>query len=199
MPSVGAALLKAEESRRLNLRAIGTTDTGPGLRHGLEALEHSSVALRSMFGAFLDALHGYVTEDRELDRDVRAAVAMLMRDLAGGLESFGRLVQAETVGEDEPPELAEARQALDNLHEARARVTDLLLIDPRGDSTLAVLNFALMATVERLLRELDLDGHIRRRSRRVPRLAQRLVVHPRVPEGLPSVSWRGRRRGTDRH
>jgi hypothetical protein len=196
IPTVGAALLKAEESRRLNLRAIGTTDTGPGLRHGLEALEHSAVALRGMFGAFLDALHGYARQDRELDPDIRGAVAMLMRDLAGGVESFGRLVQAETQVAGEPPELAWARQALDNLYEARARVTDLLLIDPRGDSTLAVLNFTLLATVERLLQELDLDGHIRRRARQVPgTLAQRLVVSPRLQESRPLVAWRGRRRG----
>ncbi|MEJ7756620.1 MAG: FUSC family protein [Nocardioidaceae bacterium] len=55
IPRVGSALLRAEESRRLNLRALGTPDVGPGLRHGLEALEHSAIAVRSMFRSLEDA------------------------------------------------------------------------------------------------------------------------------------------------
>ena len=46
IPRVGAALLHAEQGRRLNVRAVGTPDVGPGLRQGLEALEHSAVAIR---------------------------------------------------------------------------------------------------------------------------------------------------------
>ena len=49
IPRVGAALLHAEQGRRLNVRAVGTPDVGPGLRQGLEALEHSAVAIRGMF------------------------------------------------------------------------------------------------------------------------------------------------------
>src|SRR5690349_18503108 len=49
VPRVGSALLHAEQGRRLNVRAVGSPDVGPGLRQGLEALEHSAVAVRSMF------------------------------------------------------------------------------------------------------------------------------------------------------
>ena len=38
IPRVGAALLRAEEGRRLNLRAAGTPHVEPGLRQGMEAL-----------------------------------------------------------------------------------------------------------------------------------------------------------------
>jgi hypothetical protein len=199
IPNVGAALLQAEESRRLNLRALGTADSGPGLRHGLEALEHSAVAVRSMLRSFVDAVQGYDAQGRELDEDVREAVALLLHDLATGVRSFGRLVQAEADAGVDPPELVELREALDGLKEARARVTDLVLIDPRGDTTLAVLNFALLATVERLLRELDLDEHIRRHARRAPSLPRRLVTHPPGEEaGLTKHVWRGWRRGGNR-
>ena len=44
IPRVGAALLHAEQGRRFNVRAVGTPNVGPGLRQGLEALEHSAVA-----------------------------------------------------------------------------------------------------------------------------------------------------------
>ena len=39
IPPIGAALVQAEQGRRLNVRALGTPDVGPGLRQGLEALE----------------------------------------------------------------------------------------------------------------------------------------------------------------
>ena len=57
IPRIGAALLHAEQGRRLNVRAVGTPNVGPGLRQGLEALEHSAVAIRAMFRAVLDATH----------------------------------------------------------------------------------------------------------------------------------------------
>ena len=55
IPPIGAVLVQAEEGRRLNVRALGTADVGPGLRQGLEALEHSAVAIRGMFRGVLDA------------------------------------------------------------------------------------------------------------------------------------------------
>jgi hypothetical protein len=55
IPRVGAALEHAEQGRRLNVRAVGTPDVNPGLRQGLEALEHAAVAIRGMFRAIVDA------------------------------------------------------------------------------------------------------------------------------------------------
>jgi hypothetical protein len=178
IPNVGMALLRAEESRRLNLRALGTADTGPGLRHGLEALEHSTVAVRSMFRSFVDAAQGYDAQGRELTEETREAVALVLHDLAGGVRSFGQLVYAEAHPGEHPPELEDLREALESLQDARARVTDLLLIDPRGDTALGELNVFLLATVERLLRELDLDERIRRHVGRLPTLPRRFVPLP---------------------
>src|SRR6478752_5793081 len=58
VPRVGAALLQAEQGRRLNVRALGTPDLGPGLRHGLESLEHTALSVRSMYRALADATNG---------------------------------------------------------------------------------------------------------------------------------------------
>jgi hypothetical protein len=198
IPNVGAALLQAEESRRLNLRALGTADTGPPLRHGLEALEHSAVAVRSMFRSILDAVRGYDAQGRVLDTDMRAAVALLLHDCATGLRAFGRLVQAESPLAVDPPDPSELRDALDQLRDARARVTDLVLIDPRDDTTLAVLNFALLATVERLLQELDPAEHARHQARRAQTLPARLAAHPREQADLTKQAWRGWRSGGHR-
>ncbi|HET9653806.1 MAG TPA: aromatic acid exporter family protein, partial [Kineosporiaceae bacterium] len=168
IPNVGTALLRAEESRRLNLRALGTPDAGPGLRQGLEALEHSAIAIRGMFGSFEVVARRWEAEDRTVDPDSRAAVALLLRELAGGLRSFGRLVRQEADPAEPPPDPAPLQACLDDLHEGRARVTDLLLVTPREDPGLAEVNTFLLHTVERLLRELDLDARISRQARRPP-------------------------------
>ena len=57
--------LQAEQGRRLNVRALGTPDVGPGLRQGLEALEHSAVAIRGMFRAWWTRRRGRGGSSRE--------------------------------------------------------------------------------------------------------------------------------------
>lgn len=181
IPTIGSALLRAEESRRLNVRALGTADVAPGLRHGVEALEHSAVALRSMFRSLDDA--GRRRESREaFSEDLElVAVGLLLHEMASAVRSFGWLVQAEAQRPQATVDLSEARQGLEELREARARLTELLMIDRRDDATFAELNFALLTTVERLLRELNLEDRIRSIEQRPPAGPRRIV--PRVRRG----------------
>ena len=159
---------RAEESRKLNVRALGTPEVGPVLRDALEALEHTAVAVRSMFRSIADAarpVDGPAGSGDDYAADVRAAFALLLGDLGDALRSFGRLVRAEV---DADPTLAEIEHAtsLEALREARARVTELLLIGPRDDPEYWTLNVAVLATVERVLRELDVEEHVRLQERR---------------------------------
>ena len=55
------------------------------------------------------------------------------------------------------------RDALDGLHEARARLDDLLMAGAAPE--LLELHAAVLSTVKRLLREIDLDERIRRQVR----------------------------------
>ena len=157
----------AEESRKLNVRALGTPEVGPVLRDGLEALEHTAVAVRTMFRSIADALP-QATGDGDTAAyatEVRAAFALLLGDLADAVRSFGRLVRAEV---DQDPTVAEVEHAtsLEALREARARVAELLLIGPRDDPEFWTLNVAVLLTVERVLRELDVEEHVRLQERR---------------------------------
>jgi hypothetical protein len=178
MPQVGGALLLAERSRRLNLRALGTPDTGPGLRHGLEALEHTAVTVRSLCRSLLDAARDRAERGDEFDADLRGVFAVLLDELAAAVRSCGRLVRAEAHPWEPPPDLDEPRQALEGLHEARARVTDLLFVNPRDDGALTQLNFALLTAVDRMHRELDLGERIRRQERRPGATPRRVVPRP---------------------
>jgi len=164
IPNVGTALLRAEESRRLNLRAVGTPDPGPALRHGLEALEHSAVAVRSMFRSVIDAIKGDGWPAGEVGPELAGAIAVVLEEFAGAIRAFGRLVRVDArPQQDHPSEMTQLREASDGLREATARINDMLLAD--DDPGRSELNFALLTTAKRLTAELDLDEHIRRQSR----------------------------------
>jgi hypothetical protein len=180
MPNVGAALLRAEESRRLNVRAIGTPDAGPGLRQGLEALEHSTVAVRSMFGTLEVVADRLDHEQRAVDPELRASFAVVLREMAEGLRSFGHLVRQDAERTEAAPDVDVVRAELQDIHEARARIDELQLSVPREDLALSEVIATLRSTIERLLRELDLDERARRLYRRPGRPRRSLPVIPPV-------------------
>jgi hypothetical protein len=182
VPGIEKDILDADEGRQLNLRALGTPRTSSSLRDGLDALEHSLVAVRSMFRSIADSTRddarsnigrsggssgsrdGDEPVEGEYAADVREAFALLLRDLADCFGSFGRMVRAQ-VDEDAVAESGQLAAALTALREARARVTELLLLGPRSDPEYWELNVALLATVERVLRELDVEEYVRERER----------------------------------
>jgi hypothetical protein len=168
IPQVGAALLRAEQGRRLNVRALGTPDAGPGLRQGLEALEHSAVALRSMFRAVRDATDDAGWPGEDIGEVVVSGLHQLFRDLANGVAAFGELVRAEAAPTRGgiAPVIERVQQGMEDLHEARARLNDLLLTDTAP--VLVELHAALLSTVKRLLNEMDLDQRVRRQLRLMP-------------------------------
>lgn len=180
IPDVGGSLLRAEESRRLNVRAIGTPDVGPSLRSGLEALEHSAIAVRSMFRSIEDAALAREAEGRpdELREDLRLiAVSRLCHELAEAFRAFATLLQAEAQRAQSVPDDETLRAGRESLAEARARQDQLLLADRRDDTTFAELSFAVRAAVERLIRELRLEDRTRllEQSPRVPPPRPRLI------------------------
>jgi len=176
IPKAGAALLHAEQGRRLNVRAVGTPDTGPGLRQGLEALEHSTVAIRGMFRAVLDSSEdpAWSTGD---GAELLRGLSRSWREMAAAVDAFGQLVADEAGLASRPAELdiEAVRDALQGLHAARARLeAELAEESPRPR---AELYAAVLATLKRLLRELDLDQRLRRQIR-LARSAPRRVPRP---------------------
>jgi uncharacterized membrane protein YccC len=168
IPPVGAALLHAEQGRRLNVRAVGTPNVGPGLRQGLEALEHSSVAIRGMFRALVDATQDPAWPSDEDLADVLLGLAQIFREMAAGVDAFGQLVhdEADPATRIGASDVQVLRDALEGLHEARARLEDLLVTG--ATPQLLELHAAVLSTVKRLLREMDLDERIRRQVRLIP-------------------------------
>jgi hypothetical protein len=166
IPQVGAALLHAEQGRRLNVRAVGTPDVGPGLRQGLEALEHSAVAIRGMFRALVDATHDPTWSDTDT-QPLLVGLARTFHQMAAGVDAFGQLVrgEADSARRMSPADVLALQEALEGMHEARARLDDLLRAGAAPE--LLELHAAVLTTVKRLLREMGLDQRIRRQVQMV--------------------------------
>lgn len=164
-PSVGASLLRAEQGRKLNVRAVGRPDAGPGLRQGLEAVEHSAVAVRSMFRAVHDATDDEGWPDDEVGEEVLLGLQQVFRELAAGVAAFGDLVRAEAQPEhrDVAARTERVQEALVGLHEARSRLDDLMTTI--GEPVVVELHASVLGTVKRLIVELDLDNRLRRQLR----------------------------------
>jgi hypothetical protein len=163
-------LTQAEQSRRMNPRAVGRRDVGPQLRSGLDALEHSAVVLRALYRSIADQVRHQPAGEPLYNAEIREVFAVLLRDLALALRSYGALVHAEAEATDyaalPSPELS---AALDAAGEARARMTELLLAIAPAEPELWPVHGALLVAVERVLQELDAG------QRRQARERQRLL------------------------
>jgi uncharacterized membrane protein YccC len=167
IPVVGAALLRAEEGRRLNVRAVGTPHVEPGLRQGLEALEHTAVAIRGLMRSVADASDGDWL-DQESAGGVLRDLAETFRRLAAGADAFGELVRHE--GDVQAglsrDDIARLQEAQAGMLVARTRLDAAL--DEAWPADVVELYAATRATVRRLQHELGLDERMRRQLRLLP-------------------------------
>jgi uncharacterized membrane protein YccC len=179
--AAAAAVDDARESRRLNPRALATAMVHPGLESAVGRLDRSLAAERILIVAIgrqapaaTDASAG--TSESEL----RRAFAVALDDVASGLRAFGDLVQAEygRVRADRADEAFD--RTLNAVREARAVMTELALIDvdPRGQTELWLLHGSVLAAIEQVIAQLDVE-HAERRTE--PWLGRRALPVLRVP------------------
>jgi uncharacterized membrane protein YccC len=155
VPRLDRALAHAEESRRLNVRALRSPWATTGVRTGLDALEYSSVSLRTFFRAMDDATRERtgVEEDADYADTVRRTTASLLERMGTVIREFGRVLTAEP-GEVRRAGESRLAASLAAMATGRALVADLLIGDPRSRTGLWELNSALLTTVDRMLDEL---------------------------------------------
>jgi hypothetical protein len=190
VPRVDRALTHAEESRRLNVRALGTPESARSLRGGLEALELCSVAVRSMFRSLDDWVRGGMVEpDGAYAAQARGAWAELLRDLAVVVRAFGALLRAEVEGSSTAEEAA-LTDALDRLRLDRVRHSEILLANPHEHPDLWELDGALAGLIDRMLLELDTAEHARlwenRRREAIARMRAANPIGRRRPRRRPA-------------
>ena len=203
LKSATETVASLKDSRRLNPRAIGTTDIEPVLASGLRTLESCLLSIRALFTLLLAELP---TEDRPDDpygEQLRAAFAIVLHDAADCIRAFGSLVLAEVEEREEEAERS-LDESLEILRETQTVLTDLVTVDFQENKSSWLLRGSILAAVEHVLNQLDLEEHVRARQHwkdaqrirplsQLPPIVTAALPHPDRPllRGLPrGTTWR---------
>jgi len=193
------------DSRRLNPRAIGTTDIAPILRSGLEVLEGCLLAIRALLAVMRTEVPTGDEPDDPYGEELRAAFAVVLDDVADCVSSFGELVVAEAEDREHDVEWR-LDESLDVLRETQAILSELITTDADNDASSWLLRGSILAAVRHVLDQLDLEDRARAREEwqraqasrplaQLPPLVQAALPHPERPSlrGLGGAGGRVRR------
>jgi hypothetical protein len=160
MAEAGATVQAAKESRHLNPRALAAANVQPGLRSALDRLERCLSAERALLDAIgREAASGGGESLEGPEGELRAAFAVVLDDVADGLRAFGDLI-GEEYGNGRIDRADEAlERTLDIVRETRAVLTELMLleVDPREHAELWMLQGSVLAALDQVLRQLDVE------------------------------------------
>jgi hypothetical protein len=173
-----------KDSRPLNPRALGTVDVAPVLASGLDSLEHCLLAIRSLFLVMLTQLPAEEQEPDPYGDELRAAFAVVLHDVGDCLRAFGSLVVAEAEDREEETERALA-ESLEILRETQAILTELIMVDVQHNTASWLLHGSILAAVEQVLSQLNLDNRARMHQSWKEQQAQRPLAHlPPIIQGV---------------
>lgn len=182
---VDASLRQAEEGLTLNPRVRQGLLYRVVLRTGLDTLEICAVVLRVLSRTLTDLAKAR-TDETLFPADVAESLRQLFGQMADAIESFSELITTPLAENAEEAEDRLAR-ALAVSRETRDRVADLLLEDVSEQPGAWQLHGALLAEVDRILDELDIDKRTERLGKELDRRSAQ--VHDRHP-WLHAVSRR---------
>jgi hypothetical protein len=188
LDAAAASVAAVEQRRKLNPRALTQAVIHPGLHQAVGRLEQALAAQRSLLTvlAAQPPPPGGQDDDHDDDQadgqdddqgaaEMRRAFAVVLDDLAGGLRSFADLIHAE-FSPNRADDIDEAYDhTMEIVRETRAVVTDLMLIDadPRQRPDLWMLQGSVLAAVDHILRQLDVQHPERPTAAWLPRLRAR--------------------------
>jgi hypothetical protein len=192
-----------KDSRRFNPRALGTVDIEPVLSTGLQTMESCLLAIRALFVVLLAELPTEDKPDDPYGEELRAAFAVVLHDAADCIRAFGGLVLAEVEGREEEAERS-LDESLDILRETQAILTELIMVNTQDNKSSWLLRGSILAAVEHLLNQLNLEDRARARQQwkdaqrsrplsQLPPIFSAALPHPERPalRGLPpGATWR---------
>lgn len=154
------AVETVRESRRLNPRALTVATIHPGLLASLRRLDGCLSAERALVVAIGKELQaGSDAGPHRAASDLRRAFAVVLDDVAGGLRSFGEIVESE-YGRGNPERADDAlERTLETVRETRAVLTELMFleVDPRERGDLWILQGSVLAAIDHVVSQLDLE------------------------------------------
>ncbi|MGC5345629.1 FUSC family protein [Streptomyces sp. DT24] len=176
---VDASLRQAEESLRLNPRVRQGLLYRVVLRTGLDTLEICAVVLRVLTRTMTDLAKAR-TDEELFPEDVAASLRELFGQMAGAIESYSLLVTTSVAASAEEAE-SRLAEALEVSRTTRDRVADMLLSGVQEHPRQWQLHGALLAEVDRILDELDIDKRTERLGKELDRRSAELHErHPRL-------------------
>jgi uncharacterized membrane protein YgaE (UPF0421/DUF939 family) len=162
--SAHIALARGEDSLRLNPRQRRVREGASSLRAAMAALEHAAVQVRATTLDLADLAEA-VEAKGQAEPELLVALGRLLAELGGGVAAFGQLVAPEVAGP--PREAVPLHIALEIARTHRDVLAELMLVDARTDLELWHIQGSLLANVDRLLLDIDLErGQDARRVRR---------------------------------
>ncbi|MEU7137369.1 FUSC family protein [Streptomyces sp. NPDC046261] len=182
---VDASLRQAEDSLRLNPRVKEGLLFRVVLRTGLDALEIAAVVLRVLCRTLTD-LAKERTQEPLFPTEVGESLQDVFRHLARAVESFAVLITTQVSANAEEAEDRLVRELAAG-RASRDRAADLLLESVRRHPRQWQLHGALLAEVDRILDELDVE-------KRTERLAEELDRASREQRDRHPVLHKAQRR-----
>ena len=148
------ALDAIEERRKLNPRALAALRIHPELRVGLQRLEQCRSAER----ALIVMIKREATTPRarnSRNHDLRVAFSVVLDYMSQGLDVFGHLIASDRV---EPAEQARDRLA-EIISQTRSLLPGLAVTDTdaHADRYTLMLHGSVLASIDHILRQLDLE------------------------------------------
>jgi uncharacterized membrane protein YccC len=182
--TAAASVEAIAKSRKLNPLALASATVHPGLNDALGRLESSLASVRAVLSVVAMQASAQEATDSPAAAELRRAFGVLLADLASGLRSFADVIDAE-FGSGNVERVEEATdRTVEIVREARAVVTELMLIDvdPRVQTDLWMLQGSVLAAVEHILGQLDLEHSERRAEAWLTRRAM-----PLIPQTWPAA------------
>ncbi|WP_018657798.1 FUSC family protein [Actinomadura flavalba] len=158
------ALGEAEQSVRLNPRALRVVDAGVALRNGVETLEHFAVSLRGLTRALNDVAH-LAPEARVLQRpEISDPLASTLAEVATSVAIYARLARSDVARDAVPAEL-EAELAASIAAAARHRdvVAERLREAAAGDVSWPLYG-EILSHLDRLIDDVRVEHRTRARE-----------------------------------
>lgn len=156
--AASAAVRATAESRTLNARALTTVRVHDRLRSAVERLDRCLAAEQTLLTAIAAAPRAAAGAGDSAGSELRRAYAVVLDDLADGLRALGDVLGAQPGQRPAPPAAVVDRLA-EIVRESRAVLTELVLldVDPRRHPDLWLVQGSMLAAVDQVLTQLDLD------------------------------------------
>lgn len=157
-----ASLRRAEEGTRLNPRVRPAEGAMARLvlRSGLDTLEVSTVLMRTLCRSLTEMERERGPLEPLFSKELADGMDELFADMADAVDSYGRLIAAQVTAGAEQAE-ARLEDALRRGREERDRIAVLLQAETERRWENWDLYGALLANIDRLLNELDLEQRSR--------------------------------------